>query len=412
MERGGANPGRVAAARALIAVDQGDHVEDALAGLLDTKVGDDRGLAWFLALGALRHRGHVDAALRPWLSRPLGSLDPDVRAVLRVGAFEKLYARTAPHAVVHQAVEVAAAVGAGRAKGMVNAVMRRVEAPTGLTRAEAADHPTWIVDRWVKRYGEEAALAWCRDNNEPPPLFVVSADDGYGEALKAAGLGAEPAIVLGAVVPRCWRVEGLHGGVPTLPGFAEGRFWVQDAASVAVADLVPEGPVLDACAAPGGKSFRLRARGMAVLAVDHSAERLALLSSNARRLGLDIPTRVHDWTKGPLEGELHPTVLVDAPCSALGTVRRHPEVRWRRQPEELRGLADRQLRILTHASASVAPGGALVYAVCSPELEEGPEVIAAFVAANPAFVVDEVRSTAPPVNGEDAFFGARLRHGG
>lgn len=411
MERSGANPGRAAAARALIAVDHGDHVEDVLAGLLEHATADDRGLAWFLALGALRHRSHVDAALRPWLTRPLGSLDPDVRAVLRVSTFEKLYARTAPHAVVHQAVEVAAAIGAGRAKGMVNAILRRVTTPTELTRAEEVDHPAWLVDRWVRRYGEAAALAWCRANNEPPPLFVVSADPTYGDALKAAGLEGEPASLGGVAVDRCWRVEGLHGGVPTLPGFAEGRFWVQDAASVAVADLVPAGPVLDACAAPGGKTFRLRSRGLEVLAVDHSAERLALLSANAKRLGLDVPTRVHDWTKGPLEGVSYPAVLVDAPCSALGTVRRHPEVRWRRQPEELVGLAERQQRILANASLAVAAGGALIYAVCSPEPEEGPKGIEAFVAAHPEFSVVETRSTAPPEHGEDAFFGARLQRG-
>lgn len=404
MER--VNPGRVAAVRALVAVDRGEHVEDALGPSIDGLSAEDRSLAWFLALGALRRRAHVDAALRPHLNRPIGGLDPEVRAALRIGAFEKLYARTAPHAVVHQAVEAAAAVGAGRAKGFVNAVLRRVAPVEGLSVAEQVDHPHWLVTRWITRYGEAAALAWCRDNGEPPPLFVVSADPTYADALVAAGLTATPAVIAGEVVDRCWQVGGAHG-VPALPGYAEGRFWVQDAASVAVADLVPDGPVLDACAAPGGKSFRLRARGFEVLAVDHSRARLGTLEANAKRLGVDLPTRVHDWTKGPMDATFR-SVLVDAPCSGLGTVRRHPEVRWRRQPEELPGLAERQRKILDNAARSVAPGGTLVYAVCSPEPEEGPAVVDGFLAANPGFRRAGQRSTAPPKAGEDAFFGVRL----
>jgi 16S rRNA (cytosine967-C5)-methyltransferase len=162
------NPGRVAAVRALIEVEKGSHVEEALAAFAPDG-GPDRGLAWFVALGVLRHRSRVDAALRPHLERPVGNLDPGVRAVLRAGAFEKLFARTPPHAVVNEAVNIAQAVGVGRAKGLVNAVLRRVVEPVDLSRAEVLDHPQWLLDRWTKRYGADAVDAWCTRNNEPAP---------------------------------------------------------------------------------------------------------------------------------------------------------------------------------------------------------------------------------------------------
>ncbi len=408
-----ANRGRVAAARALLAVEDGGHVEEALARLAPADPAD-RSLAFFLALGVLRRRSHVDAALRPGLKQPLGALDASVRATLRVGAFELLYARTPPHAALHQAVEVARAVGAGRASGLVNAVLRRVRPPEGLSRADALDHPPWLVARWSARYGDAATDSWCARNNTPPALFAVTPDD--GEALAArwreAGLNVSPAALHGASLPGVWRVDDHSGVIPDLAGFAEGGFWIQDAASAAVADLVPVAPgarVLDACAAPGGKSFRLAARGADVLAVDLDPERLARVAESTARLGLSIALRAHDWLTGPLDVGTFDAVLVDAPCTALGLVRRHPEIRWRRQLLDVLRAPERQRRILEAASTHVAPGGALVYAVCSPEPEEGTDVIAAFLAAHPAFVEEARLSTAPPEGDEDAFFGARLR---
>jgi 16S rRNA (cytosine967-C5)-methyltransferase len=181
---------------------------------------------------------------------------------------------------------------------------------------------------------------------------------------------------------------------------------------VQVADLVRAAPgarVLDACAAPGGKAFRLASAGAEVFAVDRSAERLALARESAARLGLGITFATHDWEAGPMRGgAAYDAVLVDAPCTALGTLRRHPEVKWRRQLVDVLTQPTRQRVILEAAAAHVAAGGALVYAVCSPEPEEGPAVARAFAAAHPEFTLAEELSTAPPTEGEDAFYAARL----
>lgn len=392
-----AGAGRLAAARSLLAVEEGAHVEDALAELAPA-AGPDRDQAWFLAYGVLRRRGHVDAALRPVLTRPLAALDPPVRAALRIGTYERLYARTPAHAAVDQAVDVAAAIGAGKARGLVNAVVRRVRQAERLTRSEALDLPAWLVDRWDRRYGPAATEAWAAACGEPPPLFVVRNRE-----------GTLPEGAVATSVPAVFRVEG--GVVPMLAGFVEGGWWVQDLAAVRVADLVGARPgerVLDACAAPGGKAFRLGTYGAEVVAVDRDRARLGHVAEGAERFGLRIHTRVHDWSKGPL-GEVFDAVLVDAPCTGLGTVRRHPEIRWRRSEEDLPRAAGLQRRILDAASASVRPGGRLVYAVCSPEPEEGEDVVAAFVAEHPRFEVEERLATVPPVEGEDAHVAVRLR---
>jgi 16S rRNA (cytosine967-C5)-methyltransferase len=345
----------------------------------------------------------VDAALRVHLKRPIADLDPPVRAVLRIGAFEKLYGRAAPHAIVHEAVEVAKALGAGKGHGMVNAVLRRVAPPERMGTADALDHPAWIVQRWTARYGAEATRRWCEDNASPPPLFVVRLEDRPGPE-------GVPVALHGKTIPNVLMVKGA-AHIPDLPGFAEGGFWVQDAASVAVCDLVPVVAgmrVLDACAAPGGKSFRLASRGADVVAVDRSEARLRLVREGAQRLRLPVEIRAHDWTTGPLR-ETFDGVLVDAPCTGLGTMRRHPEIRWRRSESDLHRSAVLQDQILAAAAKSVASGGTLVYAVCSPEPEEGEEVVARFLTQHSDFVREETLSTAPPEIGEDAHFATRMR---
>jgi 16S rRNA (cytosine967-C5)-methyltransferase len=400
-----ASPARVAAARALLAVEDGAHLEDALAAALPPRgegEAPDRELAWFLAYGVERRRGHVDAALRAHLTRPIGSLDPIVRVVLRVGAFEALFARTRAHAVVHQAVEVARALGAGRAHGLVNAVLRRV-APVELGRAERLDHPAWLVARWDDRYGPEATERWCLANGEVPPLFLVGAPDAPAPA------DGEPAAIAGRAVPQVWRVPSQDPA--RRPDFH--RYWVQDAAAVAVADLVGARPgerVLDACAAPGGKTLRLVSQGADVTAVDRDPDRLRRVEEGLARLTLAgrAKTRVVDWTGRTPDPGGFDAVLVDAPCTGLGTVRRHPEIRWRRAELDLAPASALQGRILTAASAHVRPGGRLVYAVCSPEPEEGEEVVAGFLAANREFRREATLSTAPPAGGEDAHWAARL----
>ncbi|NCG17748.1 MAG: hypothetical protein GWP91_01880, partial [Rhodobacterales bacterium] len=407
-----ANPGRCAAVRALVAIETGQFAEDALAQTLP-KEGRDRELGWFLAMGVLRHRNQVDAAIRPFLRQPLGGLEAPVRGVLRVGAFEKLFARTKPHAVVSQGVEVARKVGAGRASGLVNAVLRKVKAPEKMSRIDRLDHPAWLVSRWDRRYGEEATDAWCLANGELPPLVIISNSDEVLSTWSEAGLTAEPVKIAGKVVQNAWCIEGHKGPIPNLPGWDNARLWVQDAAAVAVAGLcgdVDGKRVLDACAAPGGKSFRIASRGGQVLAVDRDDGRLDRVRESASRLKFEIVCRVHDWSDGAMEGtELFDVVLVDAPCSGIGTLRRRPEIRWRRHAHDLIKAAARQSDVLNNASVHVAVGGTLVYAVCSPEPEEGTEVVDAFLKIFPNFKRVHKLDTAPPQTGEDAHQGFVLQ---
>lgn len=411
--KGSASPARVAAARALLDIERGAHSDHALAQHAPSD-GRERGLAWFLVLGALQRRGQIDAALRDRLSRPIESLDPPVRVALRLGTFEKLFGRAAPHAVVHQGVEIVRAIGAPRAAGLVNAVLRRVEPAASLAEHDALDHPAWLVARWTERYGPEATCAWCEMNGTPAPLAVAlhpRAADLPGR-WQREGLRVEPARAAGAIVPLAALIIDPPGAVPELEGFDQGDFWVQDPAAVAVADLVRPQPgdrVLDACAAPGGKSARLAAAGARVTSVDR-ADRLGLLDELNERLGLQVERIEHDWLNGPCPALVEPfdTVLVDAPCTGLGTVRRHPEIRWRRQLPDLLAAAERQRKILAAAATHVAPGGRLIYAVCSPEPEEGVQVVADFLQAHPAFEQHRALNTAPPQHDEDGHYAAVL----
>ncbi len=414
-DRGGSgrpSPGRAAAMRVLLAVDTGAFAEEALARHAPTR-GPDRALAWNLVRGVLRQRRTLDVVLGTLAHRPVERLDPVVRAVLRIGLWEIRAGTAPPWAAVDQAVALCRAGGAGQAAGLVNAVLRRhTEAPEPAER-DILSHPDWLLDRWVARHGADAAAAWARRNNDPAPLALIARDERLRFDLEAAGLPVREARAAGVVVPGALWIGGTPGPATTLPGWREGRFWVQDPAAAAVADLVPAGPgvrILDACAAPGGKTFRLADRGARVLAVDLDADRLARVAEGATRLRLSPDLRVHDWTAGPPPDlvEAFDAVVVDAPCSGLGTLRRHPEIRWRRQFADLARNAVLQAAILDAAARCVAPGGALIYAVCSPEPEEGPDVVAAFLADRPGFTADAAWSSAPPAGDEDAFQATRM----
>lgn len=409
------NAGRVAAVKALMWVEEGKFAEEGLNAHAPGRP-DDRALAWFLTLGVLRNRSHVDASLRAHLRQPIGALDASIRATLRMGAFEKLYARTPSHAVVNEAVEVCKAVGKGHARGLVNAVLRRAAAPERLSDAQRHNHPAWLWERWVERYGEDGAAAWAERNQQTPPLVIVSPNEAFdGACLAGDGVECVPAQIQGRPIRGAFLVQGHKGGVEPLLNQPGAPCWVQDPGAIAVADFVGAGQgtrVLDACAAPGGKTFRMAAQGADVLAVDRSPERLTMVTEGVARLGLSASTRAHDWLSGPWEGPSEfDIVLVDAPCTGLGTVGRHPEIRWLRNPGDLERCAERQQAILEAASALVRPGGTLVYAVCSGEPEEGGGVTATFSSRNPGFELLETWTSAPPQDYEDAHFAAKWRRG-
>jgi 16S rRNA (cytosine967-C5)-methyltransferase len=381
------NPGRLAAARVLLAVERGAHAEDILAEQAPAS-GPDRGLAWHLVLGVLRRQGALDAALDPFLKKGTAKLDPAPRAALRIGLFEAAVSKTAPHAAVDQAVELTRKLRAGRTSGLVNAVLRKAtRAP--LPEDPFLDLPQWLRDEWAGHPD------WVRRLREPAVVCVATRDQDIPP------FDAAPATAAGQAVAGVYQALG-RGVVTDWDGFEEGRWWVMDPAAAAVADLCQPRPgltILDACAAPGGKTFRLAAAGADVTSVDLKPGRLEKLRQGAARLTLPVTARRHDWLKGPMGDELFDVVLVDAPCTGLGVVRRHPEIRWRRLKSDPAAMAFRQRRILKACAEHVRPGGRLVYAVCSPMEEEGEGVAASLE----GWAIQQRWSTRPPAGDEDAF---------
>jgi 16S rRNA (cytosine967-C5)-methyltransferase len=390
-----ANPGRVAALRALTDVEDGGHAEDLLAAYAP-KNGQDRALSWHLVLGTLRWQGSLDHALEPYVKRGLSSLDAPVRNALRMGLFEAQKCRTPARAAVHQAVECIKAIGLRRASGMVNAVLRRASNNT-LSEDPIHTLPGWLAERW----GEHRA--WTERIREPALVSIAGR--------LPSGLELPPARFGDSALSDIWTLPGGAGQISALPGFDEGDFWVMDPAAARVADTVQAevpsgGTVLDACAAPGGKTFRLARAGLKVTAVDESDPRIERMRESLERLQIDVAMQVHDWTTGPLDD--HSTfdaVLVDAPCTALGVVRRHPEILWRRRAGDPAAMSITQRIILKQAAKHVKEGGALIYAVCSTEPEEGSAVVKAMS----GWTVTQQWSSIPPRGDEDGFQAFVLR---
>jgi len=410
-------PARVAALRVLQAVDTaGADLPSAIAHarthLTDER---DRALLIELTTGTLRWLGAIDHLIAHAARRPLTRIDPEVRDVLRLGIYQLLHLDRVPaSAVVDDAVEMTRKAGKSSAAGFVNAVLRQVSRTRGALplprrpaladdgapadREAALDylsttlsHPRWLVARWLDAHGFDAAERWVRFNNEPAPLIVRvntlrTNRPAMAEALREHGVECRPT----AVAP-----DGLvvTAGNPLHTPLAEtGLFLLQDEASQAVALLALASPnerVLDTCASPGGKSVAIAAavggEGM-VVAGDIRRRRIDLLRQTLARAGADRVAVVQIDLAQPLPfGPEFDCVFVDAPCSGLGTIRREPEVRWRRTAAELPRLAAVQLRMLENAAGAVRPGGRLVYATCSSEAEENEGVVAAFLSRSDGF---------------------------
>ncbi len=387
----------------------------------------DLGLARAIAVTALRRLGTIRAALAQCLSAPVS--DPRLEALLVVGAAQVLFLDVPDHAAVGTAVDLAREEKRlAKAGGLVNAVLRRVvrERDTILAEAEAdamRDVPAWLAARWRTAWGAETAAAIARAHRSEAPLDLTPKADAaaWAERLDAR------------LLPTGTLRVGARAPVPELPGYDEGAWWVQDAAAALPARLLHARAgerVADLCAAPGGKTAQLAATGASVLAVDRSAKRLARLSENLARLGLSAETRAVDALA--LEpGDGFDAVLLDAPCSSTGTLRRHPDVAWTKSNEDVGKLAGLQAQLLDKAAALTRTGGRLVYCTCSLEPEEGEAQIEAFLARHPGFARDSVRAEeiggaaalvdaagnlralphlgiAPDAPGLDGFFAARL----
>jgi 16S rRNA (cytosine967-C5)-methyltransferase len=384
----------------------------------------DQGLLTELVTGAVRMRKAIDYQLAQRSSRPLTALDPPVLTALRLGAFQLLYMdRLPPSAVVNDAVALTRSAGKTSAGGMVNAVLRALARDRGqiswpdtpLVNALATrySHPEWLVERWLARYGVEGTTAWLTFNNRPPRLcLAVNRRKGTREEL-AARLDAEGV----STEPTATAPHGLHvtgGAALATASFREGWFVVQDEASQLIAELgtiPPKGRVLDLCASPGGKTMTLAARaaGGVLLACDVRPRRVRLLRQTLQRLQIDAAiVQVASSGELPFAEGAFDYVLVDAPCSGLGTVRRDPDIRWSRMPADLARFAAAQLVLLQRAARLVARGGTLVYATCSSEPEENDMVVAGFLAGDAGFSARHLHRTTPIEAGLEAFFGAVL----
>ena len=428
-----ATPARRAALRVLLDVEKGAHATERLAdAALDSLPPRDRSLVQELVLGTLRRRGRVDQTLQEASERGLARLDPAVLAILRLGAHQLLHLRLPAHAAVAESVDLSGELRP-RAKGFVNAVLRRIARDGPPPEADpvadplawlttSGSLPAWLASRWLGRLGPDRALARARALLETPPeTFRLNprVPDAWSR-VEAAGLRPRTLLVPGALAADGARSTGLA---------AAGVLYFQDEGSQAVAHLAATpGLVLDACAAPGGKAALLAdiAPGRTrVVALEASPRRLRTLAALLGRWGTGdaVLPLGGDALRPPL-GTSFDAVLLDAPCSGLGTLGRHPEIRWRaREPDLLRHAA-RQAALLESVSRLVRPGGLLVYATCSLEPEEDERVVEAFLSSNPAFLFAPLPPwaapiadggflrTAPEVTGGDGFFAARLTRRG
>ena len=444
---------RLAAARVLVSLDRGRTTLSAEVERERPELADRRDQALFLELaaGTTRWRAEVDARLGPHSRRALSDLTPEVRSVLRLAAYQLHHLDRIPaHAIVFESVELARALRQERAAGFVNAVLRSLlraqgqpsplpSRPVDPSDTESAlaylsitlAHPRWLVTRWLSRVGFEACERWCLFNNTPPDVTVrsIGADDpGLLERLRRDGVEATP----GRYVPGA--IQLTAGALGGLPAVTRQDLMIQDEASQLVAWLAapPRGSsVIDLCAAPGGKTVMLaQAAGPAalVVAADRRPARVSLLRTTLGRAGLASSVHVLalDAEADLPFGATFDHVLLDAPCSGLGTLRRDPDIKWHRLEEDLPALAATQGRMLSHAAALVRPGGTIMYATCSSEPEENDAVVDRFLSSTPTFRLAPIHApdahdavantiddrgmlrTRPDAHGLDAFFAAML----
>jgi len=376
-------------------VDAGATFAVARDGLFGDLAERDRRLAYELAAGVLRLRAELDRLL------PLATTDPRLRDILRLGAYQlRRLTRVPAYAAVATSVELAREAGGEGAAGYVNQALRRLAREAGGGKREAGrTHPEWLAERWRRRFGMAQAARLMAWNDTKPPLTLQPARvDGatLRARLEAAGFRVEEA-------PYGAGVRVIGGGdasrlplAAQLPGFAEGAFIVQDPAAALICRFVAAPPgalVYDACASPGGKAVGLERLGARVVAGDGRRDRIGRLAETARRAGVAIRVMAADLVTAPLGSARVDGVLIDAPCSATGTMARHPDARWRVSPRGIARVAERQRALLACAAALVKPGGWLVYATCSLEPEENAAQVDAFLGLHPDFRRD------PPLPG-------------
>jgi 16S rRNA (cytosine967-C5)-methyltransferase len=407
-----------------------------------------RGFLRELTYGVLRWRNRLDWMLQQCSDRHLEALTPAVRNLLRLGAYQLCFMdHLPPYAAVSETVQLAKQIGHSGVVAYVNAVLRALERQRGAMSPPEADtdllayltitqsHPRWLVDRWLRHYGSQQTIAMCQANNVRPPLVVRvnrrrATRQGLLDSLLADGCEAEPCR---------YAPDGVflrsHAALEQLQSYRDGWFTVQDEAAILCGYLLTPQPgqrVLDACAAPGGKATHaaeLMADSSEILCLDHSQQRLNMVLENARRLGLRGLQRVVGKAETMEFKQGFDRILIDAPCSGLGVLRRHPDAKWRKGPELIGMMARRQASMLAHLSQFMKPDGLLLYTTCSTEAEENQDLVNEFLECHADYQLDMVTSdlpeaarvfareegwfqTWPGPESLDGFFGARLRRSG
>lgn len=391
------NP-RLAAAKALAAVLSGKaSLNSSLPTQLDKVEDRDRGFTQDLAFGTARWQPRLSALAEKLLQKPFKAADADVEALLLVGLYQLLYTRVPAHAAIGETVGCADKLKKPWAKGLLNAVLRNAQRESETIFAELerdpvvrTAHPRWL-QKSLKAFWPEQWEAICAANNAHPPMILRvnrrhHSRDAYLGLLTEAGIAATP-----CVYSRDGIVLEAAADVRSLPGFAEGWISVQDEAAQLAADLLDLAPgqrVLDACCAPGGKTCHILEAEPAlagVVAVDLEAKRLVRVKENLERLGLSAELIAADGrdTAKWWDGKPFQRILLDAPCSATGVIRRHPDIKLTRQPDDIAALAQLQGELLDAMWQTLDVGGILLYATCSTLPTENTEVIAAFLERTP-----------------------------
>lgn len=381
--------------------------------------GASPGATQALAYGALRYGLRHAAAISPLLARPFDDQTATLRGLLLVGLYQLESGDVPPHAAVATVVDAARRVGAAKSAGFVNAVLRRFQreraallAPVDATLAGASAHPSWFVDALRRDWGDRAD-AILAANNEPPPLWlrtqarrVTRAE--LAERLRSAGHETSPSPFADQALRLAVPVD-----VRQLPEFTQGLCSVQDAAAQLAVPLLGARPgdrVLDACAAPGGKTCHLlesEPELSAVVAVEADATRAERITANLDRLGLAASVCVGDATRpaGWWDGRLFDRILLDVPCSGTGVIRRHPDIKWLRRAGDITALAARQRALLAALWPLLAPGGRLLYVSCSVLKAENAQVVGHFLERTPG-AVDRTESVRLSLHGAPAAAGS------
>jgi 16S rRNA (cytosine967-C5)-methyltransferase len=407
---------RNTALKVLIALERGDQTLDGILDHISPRTGSlsrrDRSLFNALIYGVLRWRGRLDYIISHFSNTALKKIEPGVLNILRLGLFQIIYLDRIPDsATVHTSVELTRQIGASRAAGFVNALLRiaavnyssvvfpALQSEPVAFFSTAHSLPDWLARRWRQRYNPEALTALCDTINSIPPITIrTNTLKATREQLILSLEGEVGHIEPASDTPDGITMNNLKRSIPDLPAFKNGWFQVQDEAAQLVSLLLnpqPEESVLDACAGLGGKTAhmaQLMHNKGSIAAMDKDEKKLQQLDTDMQRLGISIVRAYSHDLDSPLDPKQQghfDRILLDAPCSGLGVLRRNPDIKWKSREAGLKRHADIQKRFLENLAPMVKPNGVLVYAVCSIEPEENEAVIDAFLKKHPKFVIDK-----------------------